>query len=117
MKPRGRFFLSCSLLFLYQVAIAQQIFFRPHGLSAKLPTAETYGVHQDKKGYLWIQTDLGLCRSNGRTMDWMEPKTETKTFGVYALAEDSSGQIWLATSDWRFGKRLRIDVQKLSALK
>ena len=103
MKGSRSFFLGCSLFFLWHVATAQELFFRPHGLSAKLPTAETYGVHQDRKGYLWIQTDLGLCRSNGRTMDWMEPKTETKTFGVYAMAEDSSGQIWLATSDGRLG--------------
>lgn len=104
MKHRGNFLCLIILFFLSQMGSAQKLFFRQHHLSSLLPTAETYGVHQDKKGYLWIQTDLGLCRSNGRIMEWMEQKSETKTVGVYALAEDSLGHIWLATSDGRLGK-------------
>jgi len=78
---------------------SQILSFRTHWISNQLPSSETYGVYQDRKGYLWIRTDAGLCRSNGRDLKILETKDGKSSFGVYALAEDPSGRIWFSTSD------------------
>lgn len=97
------FFLLTCLFFIWQLVEAQILPFRPHWLSGSLPSSETYGIHQDRKGYLWIRTDVGLFRSNGREVHLVEDKFGKSTFGVYALVEDETGKIWFSTSDGRIG--------------
>lgn len=96
-------FLLASLVFIRHTSEGQILPFRPHWLSGSLPSSEIYGIHQDKKGYLWIRTDVGLFRSNGREIRLVEDKLGKSTFGVYALAEDEEGKIWFSTSDGRIG--------------
>lgn len=93
----------CLLLLNYLSAIGQILHFETHWLSSALPSSETYGVYQDRRGYLWVQTEVGLCRSNGRTFQWLEPASGAKDFGIYALTESRDGRIWLSTSDGRIG--------------
>jgi len=50
-----------------------------------------------------VRTDAGICRSNGRNMKWIEPSTGSDSLVCYALAEYSSGKIWISTSDGRLG--------------
>ncbi|HOY94256.1 MAG TPA: histidine kinase [Catalimonadaceae bacterium] len=97
------FLLLASLFFIGQGVEAQILPFRPHWLSGSLPSSEIYGIHQDRKGYLWIRTDVGLFRANGREVHLVEDKLGKSTFGVYALAEDEQGKIWFSTSDGRIG--------------
>lgn len=59
-----------------------------------LPSSECYKIIQDKKGYMWIATDAGLCKYNGK-----EFKTFTITDGlpsntIFEIMEDKYGRIW-----------------------
>ncbi|HNR20715.1 MAG TPA: histidine kinase [Bacteroidia bacterium] len=60
-----------------------------------LPSQVTYCVMQDSKGFIWIGTENGLCRFDGRNF-----KTYTTDDGlpdneVLKIAEDKLGRLWL----------------------
>src|SRR5688572_19119927 len=59
-----------------------------------LPSNECYNIKQDKKGYIWIATDRGVCRYDGyhfrnfTTADGLSDNT------VFIIKEDVKGRIW-----------------------
>lgn len=62
-----------------------------------LPSNETYCIHQDQQGYIWIGTDRGLCRYNGyefETFTTSDGLTDNVIFNIY---EDDWGRMWFRT--------------------
>lgn len=64
------------------------------GIKNGLPSSETYQVHQDKSGLLWILTDKGVVRYNG-----FEFYTYTLENGLsddinFRIVEDHDGGVW-----------------------
>lgn len=58
-----------------------------------LPSMEVYNMLQDKKGFMWLGTDNGVCRYDGkRFTTFFHPKQKGKAFSF--LREDSKGRIW-----------------------
>ncbi len=76
---------------------AQQIPLIQYKQEQGLPSNIIYSVIRDRKGYLWIGTDKGLCLFNGYTF-----KTYTTLDGlpdneVFSCTEDLYGRLWLVT--------------------
>jgi ligand-binding sensor domain-containing protein len=59
----------------------------------QLPTQRVFNILADSKGYIWIGTDKGLFRYNGRTFVFI-PIDITTSKEVSYLQEDSEGTIW-----------------------
>ncbi|MCC7246367.1 MAG: histidine kinase [Saprospiraceae bacterium] len=69
-----------------------------------LPARTVYDIIQDKKGYMWLATELGICRYDGYTF-WQPPTPEAAMGSAFTLKEDSLGRIWykrLNGSLWHF---------------
>lgn len=65
-----------AYLFLYccsQFLCAQNYIYKEFGITDGLPSLETYELHQDRNGVIWIATDRGIASNNGY---------EIKTYGV-----------------------------------
>ena len=65
-----------------------------YSIESGLPSSETYFVHQDRQGFIWICTDGGVVRYDGFNF-----KTFTIADGlvddvVFEIHEDHDGRIW-----------------------
>lgn len=59
---------------------------------------------QDSKGYIWISTDGGLCKYNGKTVKVFDKGKGIAEGSTYAVMEDKYGAIWCTTSQNRILK-------------
>lgn len=78
---------------------AQVLFFERKELS--LPSQETYNVVQDGEGYIWIATDQGFCRYDGRKLKVFDGKNGLPELSVYTTKVDKEGRVWGVTSHHR----------------
>ena len=66
------------------------------GVAEGLLHREVNVIHQDKMGFVWIGTPLGLNRYDGHRIKWYTQRShsfQTNQFGH--VAEDSEGRLWL----------------------
>jgi len=54
---------------------------------------------QDRKGYLWVGTRIGLCHYDGTKFVTYRAKDGVTNNDVLAIHEDPDGTLWLGTSD------------------
>jgi ligand-binding sensor domain-containing protein len=76
------------------VLSAQKPVFRHYSVNEGLPSSEVYHITQDSKGYIWIATNMGVSRYNGkefRNYDIQDGLPENTVFEVY---EDETGRVW-----------------------
>src|SRR5688572_9299027 len=64
---------------------------------------EVIWITQDKSGFIWFVTDIGLVRYDGyamRSYGYNPKDSNSITAGVYwQLSEDKNGVLWFSTSD------------------
>lgn len=61
--------------------------------ASAFPTKEIYDLHVDKRGFLWIASDLGVARFDGISyVHFSHPRQIS--LGCTNLLEDSNGRIW-----------------------
>ncbi len=63
-----------------------------------LPSNAVYDIHQDKKGFIWIASNEGLCRYDGISFTTYRSSTQTSSSGS-SIIEDSEGRIWYQNFD------------------
>ena len=86
-----------TLLFANAQFDPPQPTFYNYSISEGLPSSETYFVHQDKKGYIWICTDRGVARYNGYKMRVFTEKDGLPDNVVFKIYEDYKGRLWFLT--------------------
>jgi ligand-binding sensor domain-containing protein/signal transduction histidine kinase len=87
--------LVISLLLLYRgQSYAQEPALRHFGVSDGLPSATVYNLIQDKQGYLWIATDAGVARFDGRNFTVFTIADGLPDNEVIRVGQDSWGRIW-----------------------
>lgn len=64
-----------------------------------LPSSETYFVHQDHAGYIWICTDRGVSRYDGYQFHNFTTTDGLTDNLVFRIFEDSKHRIWFVTSN------------------
>lgn len=98
---RAPFLLLISLVIICSSGHAQfdppQPTFYNYSIAEGLPSSETYFVHQDKKGYIWICTDRGVARYNGYKMRVFTEKDGLPDNVVFKIYEDYKGRLWFLT--------------------
>ncbi len=68
-----------------------------------LPSNECYRIAQDKKGYIWVSTEVGLAKYNSKGFELFDKSKGMPGNNIYALDVDSLGRIWFATGDSYIG--------------
>lgn len=86
--------LAFAGLLLYQAAAAQALSLRNISVEAGLSSRETYKIIQDHNGYIWISTDAGLCRYNGRSFRVFTTSDGLPSNTMFDIMEDRYGRIW-----------------------
>jgi len=86
------FFLITICLLTVRVA-AQFPYTLKFTYPAQLPTQVIYDMLADNKGYIWLATDKGLFRFNGRVFAKI-PFDNTSMQSVSYLQKDPEGNIW-----------------------
>jgi ligand-binding sensor domain-containing protein len=82
---------------------AQELVSKSYRVNDGLPSNETYSVIKDKKGFIWIASDLGITRFNGYTFKTFSEKEGLPENVVFKLYEDNYGRIWFTTLGNRVG--------------
>lgn len=67
---------------------------------------------QDSKGYIWISTDGGLCKYNGKSVTVFDKNKGIFEGSTYCVREDKYGNIWCSTSQNRMLKIVNDSVQE-----
>lgn len=80
---------------------AQRMTFVNISSRLKLPVMDTYGVWQDRDGYIWISTETGIYRYNGSELQNMMDAPEYLNEAVFALTMGPDGTLWMGTSKQR----------------
>lgn len=80
---------------------SQELLFREFKMNDQLPSAETYSIRQDSKGFLWIATEEGLCRYSNGQLTVFDKKNGLPEKAVYGSCVDNNGSLWFITKDKR----------------
>jgi len=89
---KRNFCLLLSLIFICLKSFSQtEDFILTNFTQANgLPSNETYYIFEDAKHYLWIATDQGLVRYNGKKMDYFNLPDNI----IFKIKEDKDGRIF-----------------------
>src|ERR1043166_8050652 len=63
-------------------------------VNSGLPTQTTYNVLQDKRGFLWITTNAGVSRFDGKKFENFTTEDGLGDNEILNLIEDKKGRIW-----------------------
>lgn len=88
-----RLFYQVLFLCLCACTYGQYPYVKKLNYPEQLPSQVVYDMLTDSKGYIWLATDKGLFRFNGRTFVNI-PFDNTSSRQVGYLQEDRSGTIW-----------------------
>lgn len=64
------------------------------GIENGLPSSETYQVHQDRSGLLWILTDRGVVRYDGFRFEIFTVESGLSDNVNFRIVEDPNGGVW-----------------------
>jgi len=95
-------FSTAALLILCVLAqrvAAQQYDLRVFGVEDGLPSATVRSVTEDAQGYLWLATDGGACRSEGRAFQTFDERQGLPGSSVTALHRAADGSLWAGMAD------------------
>ncbi|MDW3191403.1 MAG: two-component regulator propeller domain-containing protein [Cytophagales bacterium] len=92
-------------LFLFLSVIethAQQLYAQKLGIAKGLESNNVYCVFQDKEGFFWFGTDMGVSRFNGyefQNFNYEDGLTANEVFNIY---QDRQGRLWFLSFNGEF---------------
>lgn len=89
------------LLFIFGFIVKSQSYIPYYYHISKqngMPTEVVYDLFQDKKGYIWLSTEQGLYRFDGKNYQSYNLEEQTSKSGS-CITEDSRGRIWYSNFD------------------
>src|SRR5205085_2011407 len=110
--------LFCAAFFLYAHALTippgkdsiyPLISYIHYGENEGLTSKTIYSIIQDKDGYIWMGTDAGAVRYNGKNFKRFTTEDGVSDNEVIKIQEDHLGRLWFLTfnghlSYWKEGK-------------
>ncbi len=93
-----------TLLLLYGIVVfAQQPTYINYTLTDGLPSMKVYNIMQDKQGYIWLATSMGLSRFNGYEFTNFTSADGLPGNAIIDFKQTDDGQIWLRASNGKTG--------------
>ncbi len=77
--------------------LAQQPFYINYQTKEGLFSHYTYYVYQDKRGYMWTASDVGVSRFDGNTFTHFNTGHGLSCNEVFSMLEDRHERLWFAT--------------------
>ncbi len=88
------FKLICFALLLFVKANSQFYQLKNYNVKDGLPSSDVYAMLQDKSGYLWFTSDMGVSRFNGYEFKNFSTENGLADNTNFGLTEDYKGRIW-----------------------
>ncbi len=83
------------LFFVFPIFLAaQSLHYKNITTEDGLASSECYKIIQDRQGYMWICTDAGLCRYNGKEFKTFTTDDGLPSNTIFEIMEDRYGRIW-----------------------
>ena len=90
--------LQLSFLLLFCHALnAQDPYFINYTISDGLPSNTIYSSFQDKTGFLWFATDVGIVKYDSKNFKIFNTENGLSDNEVFQIKEDHKGRKWLLT--------------------
>ncbi|MBL7930836.1 MAG: hypothetical protein JNL60_02985, partial [Bacteroidia bacterium] len=80
---------------------AQRIKFERYTTAEGLISDETFNLHQDRQGYIWIFSKYGTVKYDGTTFKRVLKNMPLRESFIYCIYERSDGRKWIANSNSR----------------
>ncbi len=99
MKLKILFILLTISLLINQRGLAQ--YFQLENLSTAngLPNNSIQDIFKDSKGSIWLGTNSGLCKYDGKNIRTYNSRHGLTSSKIWGITEDKYGILWLATYD------------------
>jgi signal transduction histidine kinase/ligand-binding sensor domain-containing protein len=91
--------LLLSIAFSSVSLKAQTYNYRHYTLESGLASSTVYVAYQDSKGYMWLGTENGVNRFDGKNFELFTIENGLADNDVLRIIEDSSGRIWFLTAN------------------
>src|ERR1700749_4836639 len=88
---------SFFMLFIFTGIIcrAQQLKYTSFTVNDGLPSNNVYRCVEDNKGFLWVATDAGIARFDGKRFQVFTTREGLPDNEVLAVAKEQNGRIWV----------------------
>jgi ligand-binding sensor domain-containing protein len=77
-------------------SFGQEYSYTHYDIAQGLPGSRVYCITQDREGFLWMGTENGVCRFDGRHFSNFTTKDGLPDLEVLQIFADSKGRIWMA---------------------
>jgi len=92
------------LLFLVSLQVnAQKRVMKNFNTKNGLPSNEVYFLYEDKKGFIWVCTDAGIARYNGKSFYVFNSSKGLPDNTVFEVKEDEEDRVWFRTFEGAIG--------------
>lgn len=91
---RAIIIIVISIFYFLNVAWAQKPFYKNYSTANGLPSSNAYYINQDKQGYIWVATDIGVSRFDGISFENYTTKNGLPDNEVLQVYADSNNRIW-----------------------
>lgn len=88
--------ITCLFLAQFFSVCAQQKMVKRFTVEDGLASNHIYNIRQDKKGYIWVATNNGVSRFDGKTFKNFSSHNGLPENDIVDIREDNSGRIWLS---------------------
>lgn len=100
-RTRKTYLILIVFLIKAAFALGQDIFYENLTMAAGLPSETIYDIYKSSNGYVWIASDQGLIRYNGRSFKtFVSPSNYSPAGSI--IQEDNWGRIWYQSFDGYF---------------
>src|ERR1700733_9869898 len=86
---------SLLALFISFACTAQQPKYTAYTVNDGLPSNNVYRCIEDNKGFLWVATDAGIARFDGKHFQVFTTKDGLPDNEVLAVVKENNGRIWV----------------------
>jgi sensor histidine kinase YesM/ligand-binding sensor domain-containing protein len=90
-----RIFLGLSVFFIQTTGQAQQGDYKAFTVNDGLPSNNIYRVVEDNKGFLWVATDAGIARFDGKHFQLFTTREGLPDNEVLDVVKEKNGRIWV----------------------
>lgn len=103
LKHRSTYCLLLFVLGFVSSVYSQDFTAVNYTVEDGLPSNETYATLQDKRGFIWIGTDHGVARFDGKKFEVFTTSDGLPDNTVFEFYEDHKGRIWFFTFNGKVG--------------
>jgi ligand-binding sensor domain-containing protein len=95
MKKTILFLLFMLVIPFLAESQTEQFKFRHYGVEEGAHTDGYYGIAQDSKGYIWMASEVGLIKYDGRTFKGMTNNAKGLNItACFDVAVDNQDRVW-----------------------